>query len=518
MADRICVRLHLRGIAENAKKEYNSLSQLVGDYQEHATVVNVGTSPKVGYRYDRLHRLVDFDRGTLTREDDLIDPMVRKAQWTLDATGNWSRFRWFDQSDSTIALDQTRTHNGVNEVTGIGETVGRVWVSPTHDRAGNMQIIPRSSDPRESYTATYDAWHRLVKVEQSDGDDGLETVAEYAYDGRNYRIVKRTYTAGELDTTRHFYYSAQWQVLEERIDASEAAVCQYVWGRRYIDDLVLRDRDTTSDGTLDERFYALQDANWNVIAISNPDCQIQERYAYDAYGALAVHNGAFTPIPASAYAWPYTYTGRRFDEETGLMHYRSRMYHAELGRFTGRDPIAYKGGHNLYDYVRSRPLIAIDPSGARIYLRIGNDTGNVFNDTFHMQVCVDDWGIDFTQPFPDDVPTAFDTETEHQVCFSFGVDDMHYFLDYPQQHHWLKWKLDLPAACALTGIIYEVESSRQDVGRVLKKKETTHMEDAKWLRYMRTQRVGTTDRYTLMNLNCAYFSTITYLSAPAEKP
>ena len=332
-------------------------------------MVSVGTSPKVGYRYDRLHRLVDFDRGKLIRDDDLIDPMVRKAQWTLDATGNWSRFRRFDHLDSTAALDQTRTHNGVNEVTDISETVGRIWVSPTHDRAGNMLVIPRPSDPRESYTATYDAWHRLVKVEQSDGDDGLETVAEYAYDGRNYRIVKRTYTAGELDTTRHFYYSAQWQVLEERIDASEAAVCQYVWGRRYIDDLVLRDRDTTGIGILDERFYALQDANWNVIAISTPDCQIQERYAYDAYGSLAVYNASFTPIPATAFAWPYTYTGRRFDEETGLMHYRARCYHAELGRFVSRDPMGYDAGDmNSCRYALGNPLKLADPSGQRVYV------------------------------------------------------------------------------------------------------------------------------------------------------
>ena len=71
--------------------EYNSFGQLISDYQEHAAVVSVGTSPKVGDRYDRLHRLVDFDRGKLIRDDDLIDPLARKAQWTLDATGNWSR-------------------------------------------------------------------------------------------------------------------------------------------------------------------------------------------------------------------------------------------------------------------------------------------------------------------------------------------------------------------------------------------------------------------------------------------
>ena len=133
-------------------------------------------------------------------------------------------------------------------------------------------------------------------------------MAEYQYDGRNFRTLKRTYIGGVLSETRHFYYSSQWQVLEERIDASSAAACQYVWGPRYIDDLVLRDRDTTGDGLLDERFYALQDANWNVIAISTPDCQIQERYACDTYGTLAVRNAAFTPIAATAFAWPlYVY-------------------------------------------------------------------------------------------------------------------------------------------------------------------------------------------------------------------
>ncbi|MDZ7615429.1 MAG: hypothetical protein U1E05_00405, partial [Patescibacteria group bacterium] len=58
--------------------------------------------------------------------------------------------------------------------------------SPTHDRAGNMLVIPRPSDPRESYTATFDAWHRLVKLEQSDSAGGLATVAEY----QRIRIIR----------------------------------------------------------------------------------------------------------------------------------------------------------------------------------------------------------------------------------------------------------------------------------------------------------------------------------------
>ena len=57
-----------------------------------------------------------------------------------------------------------------------------------------------------------------------------------------------------------------------------------MWGLRYIDDLILRDRDPNADGTLDERLYAFQDPNWNVIALTDVSGDVQERYAYDAYG------------------------------------------------------------------------------------------------------------------------------------------------------------------------------------------------------------------------------------------
>jgi hypothetical protein len=42
---------------------------------------------------------------------------------------------------------------------------------------------------------------------------------------------------------------------------------QFVWGLRYIDDLVIRDRSTANNGTISERRYAMQDGNWNTIAI-----------------------------------------------------------------------------------------------------------------------------------------------------------------------------------------------------------------------------------------------------------
>ena len=42
-----------------------------------------------------------------------------------------------------------------------------------------------------------------------------ETVARYQYDGRGYRNCAQTFASGVLNEARNFYYSDQWQVLEE---------------------------------------------------------------------------------------------------------------------------------------------------------------------------------------------------------------------------------------------------------------------------------------------------------------
>jgi len=42
---------------------------------------------------------------------------------------------------------------------------------------------------------------------------------------------------------------------------------------------------------------------------------------------------------------------------------RHRFYHAQLGRFLTRDPVEYKGGLNLYQYVAENPIAGTDPLG-----------------------------------------------------------------------------------------------------------------------------------------------------------
>ncbi len=152
-----------------------------------------------------VSQLVDLQRGQLNANKDAITTKTFAEDWRLDPTGNWSAFRQDLGGDGAWDLDQSRRHNKANEATSVSS-----WATPTHDRAGNMTSMPKPGSPAEALATTFDAWNRMVKVE-----DGEDTVAEYTYTGDNRRAVKKVYSGGVLSETRHFYYTDQWQCVEE---------------------------------------------------------------------------------------------------------------------------------------------------------------------------------------------------------------------------------------------------------------------------------------------------------------
>ncbi len=93
-------------------------------------------------------------------------------------------------------------------------------------------------------------------------------------------------TAG--GTTTDLYYSDSWQVLEERVASGGTSVprVQYVWSPVYVDALILRDRDTNANGTLDERLYVVQDAN------TLPATRTPARTIYESVTGLAPYSMA----------------------------------------------------------------------------------------------------------------------------------------------------------------------------------------------------------------------------------
>lgn len=329
-------------------------------WRENLVADNHGGGFDELYTYDGLHRLTDFERGDLNAPKSGIATRTFAQAWDLDPTGNWAGFQEDANGNATWDLDQSRTANTVNEITDVTETAGPAWTTPAYEANGNMTTVPQPADPTQSYTATYDAWNRPVKlVDDSTGN----TVQENVYDGRRFRTVRNGYSGGTLSETRHFYYTYGWQDVEERVGTSTNPDRQFVLGLRYIDDVVCRDRDTTGNGTLDERLYALQDANWNVIAVLDTAGTVQERCAYQAYGQPVFLNPSYTPRTSSSFDWETLYCGYRYESPSGLFHVRNRVYHTVLGTWTQRDSWNTYLEQNLLQYSNGSPVTYVDPLG-----------------------------------------------------------------------------------------------------------------------------------------------------------
>lgn len=173
--------------------------------------------------------------------------------------------------------------------------------------------------------------NRLVAVKS-----GSTVLASYGYDALGRRITE---TAGGV--TDQLYYSPSWQVIEERRGGTALANLsqQYVWGSGYVDQLVLRDSYTS--GTLSQRLYVQQDANFNVTALINTSGVVQERYLYDPYGVATVTDASYVARSGntSSFAWKYLHQGGRLDGTTGWYGFRNRDYIAAEGRWAQRDPL-----------------------------------------------------------------------------------------------------------------------------------------------------------------------------------
>ncbi|MBK8151176.1 MAG: RHS repeat-associated core domain-containing protein [Acidobacteria bacterium] len=108
-----------------------------------------------------------------------------------------------------------------------------------------------------------------------------------------------------------------------------------------------------SSPTISGSTNALTDSSGNVTSSAS----------YDSFGN------------AGNLATRYKFTGREYDDFTGLHYYRARWYDGNLGRFISEDPIGFAGGDvNLYGYVHSNSINKNDPLGL-VDLGYGSPTG-----------------------------------------------------------------------------------------------------------------------------------------------
>ncbi|MDP1561714.1 MAG: RHS repeat-associated core domain-containing protein [Pirellulaceae bacterium] len=100
---------------------------------------------------------------------------------------------------------------------------------------------------------------------------------------------------------------------------------------------------------------------YSIIGLTNAAGTLVERYSYTAYGTLGIYDPSGAVRTTSTYANRYTYTGREYDADLNLYHFRARWYDPATGGFISRDPLGYVDGMSLYRGYFA--LSGVDPDG-----------------------------------------------------------------------------------------------------------------------------------------------------------
>ena len=153
----------------------------------------------------------------------------------------------------------------------------------------------------------------------------------------------------------------------------------------YVDGLVLRDRDTDGNGSLDERLYALQDANWNTTGLVNAGGTVQERYTYAPFGQVTFRDGSGSTLSGSAKDWVFLHQGGE-RIAAGDYEFRNRVYSPTLGRWLSNDPLGFEAGdQNWYRAIGNNPGNGNDPSGLDVaVLAMGNALESLIAETGYL--------------------------------------------------------------------------------------------------------------------------------------
>lgn len=305
--------------------------------------VNYGYN-EVGNRTNRVESFTGFSSATDVYAYDSTDQLTnvnysggaRVVGYNYDPMGNLTN-RLDNTNTTTFTannLNQLATQNGTNL---------------TYDAKGNLLTRP-------GWSYTWNAKNQLTVAEQTNPTEGSKKMT-FAYDGRN-RCAKRrtyTYTSGNwsltLDTC--LYYDG-WGLVEER-DGSGNVIAAFASGP-VIDEVLAK---FTSTNTV---FYH-GDAQNSTLALSDANAAVVERYRYDAFGLPAIYDATFSSLSSSDFGIRHFFQGREWLTEIKLNDHRFRHYSPELHRWLSRDPIAERGGLNLYQFVSSNPVINSDALG-----------------------------------------------------------------------------------------------------------------------------------------------------------
>jgi RHS repeat-associated protein len=320
-------------------------------YSGVSPLVQTLTRPNGSYitnQYDNLNRLMDISNKKSTGQ------VINEFSYTY----NTQDLRGSETVSNGLSLTfsnqlVTYNYNALNQVL-TSTPPSQVFA---YDDDGNMTRGYTSSN--YVFTAAYDAENRLKSLVYTDGS-GVVCSNQYVYSGNWFLAQVKEYQNGALSNDTRFVRVGYLPVQERSVN--NTVTREYAWGANTGGGIggLLNLKQAGQD------YSYLYDGKGNVMMLLDSTQATVASYAYDAFGVLLSSVGSLEQ--------PFRFSTKPYDLKTGLLDFGYRWYAPLLGRWSGRDLIAEKGGINLYTFVGANPVSRIDPWGLQ-------GTGQLLGDT-----------------------------------------------------------------------------------------------------------------------------------------
>jgi RHS repeat-associated protein len=327
------------------------LDSLIHSMAASAPTSGWGTGIKAGYRYtyDDARRITSINSyldGQLYFNYDADNQLTFDGNnaFTYDANGN-----------------RTSNYGGSPIIGTNNRLLDDGYYSYTYDDEGN-RLTRTDLSTGEKHEYAWDHRDRLAEVTVRNSANAIIKTVDYAYDAFNH-LVRRTLDAdgagsgGATDT----FFSYQGGQVALQFDGASASNLshRYLWNPAVVDQLLAD--ETVANGLSTGVIWPLADHLGTIRDLATHSwantTDVVNHRNYDAFGRLLSETN-------SAVDEVFGYTGRQFDDATGLQYNLNRWYDPKTGRWISEDPIGFAGGDtNLNRYVGNNPIRFVDPSG-----------------------------------------------------------------------------------------------------------------------------------------------------------
>ena len=342
---------------------YDAASQMSG-LQRYSDLAGTQTVADTAYVHDAAGRLTGLTHernGTPIADYGFTyDAANRLTQLTTpDGTSDYSYNQRDELTSSNHSYqdDEGYTYDDTGNRTNAGYATGdhnRLLSDGTYsyeyDNEGNRtKRVDIASGEVTEYG--WDTCNRMTSVTTKDSGGTVTKSVEYTYDLYDRRIAKSVDSDGDgtaTATEERYVYDGEHIALV--FDGEGNQVSRYLHGPQ-IDQILAEE---TAAG---EVRWALADHQGSVRDVIDNQGNLLNHLTYDSYGQVTSETNPDLDFR-------FGYTGREWDEETGLYYYRARYFDPAPGTFVSVDPLGFAAGDpNVYRYVFNSPTNYTDPSG-----------------------------------------------------------------------------------------------------------------------------------------------------------